>query len=573
MEANRKRWIKSGQEYDRLFPRAEGGVLTVRKNASLEDTIAFLPKVIHQHIGQTRKIASHLKGASVYDSCSNIWDFVYGHIQYRKDQQGYEQIRSPARAWHDRRQGVDCDCYSVFISTILLNLSIPHILRITKYSQDYFQHIYPVVPTPEGEIIIDCVTNAFNYEVPYSAKKDFPMDLQLLNGFDDSASYSGDPDLGDGMGELGKIKFKSILNKLNKFNPATILLRNGLLVSMKLNIGGVAKKLRWSYLTPEQVTAKKMNANEFAKLVKVRKTLESIFYGAGGNLKNLKKAMLKGKGNKDKQVIGGLGEIDFGNIDYMGVNTPIQQLLGDDIYYSENERTFKGFQGFGALGEPATLASLAAASAIIIKIVTALKKVGNIFGGKKEPGGGDDAVTDDSTPAATADSSGSTSTDPSSPGAGSGTSSSSDDDSSKQLARKKKASLPASSSDGAGDDTDGSSTSGKTQDGGSASTDTEALSPGPGLTTPVIAASKPDADSPDPSGLPAKAGFWEQNKKWLKPVVIGAGGITLLAIGFHLMKPAHHPTGPSLTGHPGTKNHHRKKKKKQPAKKTAVALL
>src|SRR5258708_14395381 len=78
----------------------------------------------------------------------------------------------------------------------------------------------------------------------------------------------------------------------------------------------------------------------------------------------------------------GLGALDFVDIDYMNANTPLEELLGPDIYYSENERTFQGFKGFGALGEPVTLASIAAASGVIAKLVTALKKVGDIFCGK-----------------------------------------------------------------------------------------------------------------------------------------------------------------------------------------------
>ncbi|HEX9510603.1 MAG TPA: hypothetical protein VF939_08970 [Puia sp.] len=563
MEANRKRLIKSGYEYDRLFPRAQGGVYTVRKNASLDDTVAFIPKVVYENMGQTRAIAGKLKSDSVYDTCSNIWHFVYDHIQYRKDQNGYEQIRSPARAWHDRRQGVDCDCYSVFISSILLNLGIPHILRITKYREDQFQHIYPVVPRAAGEIIIDCVTNDFDYEVPYSEKKDFTMDLQFLNGFDDPAPSLGDTNLspigfaGGSVGELGKFRFKSLLNKLNKLNPGTILLRNGLLASMKLNLGGVAKKLRWSYLTPAQAAAKGVNADRFGKLVSVHKFLETVFYGAGGNLKNLKKAILKGKGNKDKAVMAGLGALDFGDIDYMNANTPLEELLGPDIYYSENERTFQGFKGFGALGEPVTLASIAAASGVIAKLVTALKKVGDIFGGKGHGSNTKVQTTDDS-------SAGSNNTD-SPEGAASASPASF------------KRGVPTSSSAGADTDasTPGSTVSPvkATETDSTTAAESDTLSPGP-VTTPVIpAAGSSGAHVASNSGLANKQGFWNKNKSWLKPVAIGAGGITLLAIGYHLLKATPHAPSPPLSGLRHPKNHSRKKKKKYPKTKTPVALL
>ena len=145
MEAQRKRNIKNGGEYNHLFPIAEGTNKTIRKNADVTHTVAFIPKVVNETLDHTKKIAQLLKGTTTYETCSNIWHFVYGHIAYKKDQEGYEQIRSPARTWHDRHKGVDCDCYSVFISSILTNCAIPHILRITKYHRDYFQHIYPVV--------------------------------------------------------------------------------------------------------------------------------------------------------------------------------------------------------------------------------------------------------------------------------------------------------------------------------------------------------------------------------------------------------------------------------------------
>jgi hypothetical protein len=313
MEAGRKRNIRSGEGYTHLFPKAEGENKTIRKNADVTHTVAFIPKVVHETLHHTKAIAKRLKGTTTYETCSNIWHFVYQHISYRKDQDGYEQIRSPARAWHDREKGVDCDCYSVFISSILTNLQIPHILRITKYHRDYFQHIYPVVVLNGKEIPIDCVTDQFNYEVPYSEKKDYPMDLQYLNGFDES-------DLGQLFGKkkakaktasailpvpkkttslLSKLKgkkpdssspvrtiqpkekkkglIKKVVNKVNKVNPATVLLRNGILAAMKLNVKNIAKRLRWSYLTPQAASSKGIDPAKFQRLLATRQKLEKIF--------------------------------------------------------------------------------------------------------------------------------------------------------------------------------------------------------------------------------------------------------------------------------------------------------
>lgn len=183
MEAKAKRKIEDGAEYDALFPQASLRERTVKKGATVTDTVNFIPKVVRQTLWQTEKIADKLKGESLYETCRNIWEFVYHHIAYEKDDTGTEQIRSPARAWHDRFRGVDCDCYTTFISSILTNLKIPHVLRITKYRKDYYQHIYPIVPTVKGNYItLDCVVDRFDTEEPYSEKEDTEMDLQYLDG-------------------------------------------------------------------------------------------------------------------------------------------------------------------------------------------------------------------------------------------------------------------------------------------------------------------------------------------------------------------------------------------------------
>jgi len=597
MEAGRKRNIQSGEPYTHLFPKAEGANKTIRKNADVTHTVAFIPKVVLETLHHTKEIAQRLKGTNTYETCSNIWHFVYQHIAYKKDQEGYEQIRSPARAWHDRKQGVDCDCYSVFISSILTNCNIPHILRITKYHRDYFQHIYPVVVLNGREIPIDCVTDKFNYEVPYSQKKDYPMDLQYLNGFD------GD-DLGQLYGKkkakpanktiakakkpslLQKLKskavhkpkskpaptadkpkkkgfLKKVLNKVNKINPATVLLRNGVLAAMKLNVKNIAARLRWSYLTPEQAAQKGIDLGKFQRLIATRQKLEKIFYGAGGNENNLKKAILGGKGNKDKAVAG-LGGFSMAGIEYLNAYTPLPQLLGADIYHSEN---VEGFEGLGQLGEPVTLASVGAAMGVLAGIVAALKQIGDIFPKKSkeaqdfDPKVNEAAENNLPVPGTTPI----------------------PEDAAKVALQESASSLPVATSPNE------SSFSLPTPSGESTSTLSPVAYSEPvqsegeitvAPTTPMTTASALVTTNTDAAPVPPNESFWDKNKSWLKPVAIGAGGIGLIAIGLAVMKPdaPQNRSGSSkgLSGLPQKrkkKTHHRKTKITKPKKKTAVALL
>lgn len=604
MEAQKKRNIKSGEEYSHLFPKAENSFSTIRTNANVTHTVAFIPKVVNETLDHTKKIAQLLKGKTTYETCSNIWHFVYQHIAYRKDQEGYEQIRSPARTWHDRKKGVDCDCYSVFISSILTNCKIPHILRITKYHRDYFQHIYPVVVFQEKEIVMDCVTDQFNYEVPYSEKKDYPMDLQYLNGLDDyqigqlgkvkkSIAKKALPIAKKKISLLNKVKakkttkpsttnnqpkqkkkkkgvLKKVLNKVNKVNPATVLLRNGILAAMKLNIKNIAKRLRWSYLTPEQAAQKGIDPQKFQRLLATRQKLEKIFYGAGGNEKNLKKAMLGGKGNKDKAV-NGLDGFSLAGIEYMNVYTPLPQLLGPEVYYSEN---VEGFEGLGQLGEPITLASVGAAMGVLAGIVAALKQIGDIF-----PKGSQDfdekaneaAENNAPVPGTTTVPNTDSSTPTQIP----------TDKTSVEESFKTSNDSPVSNST-ANSETDYSTatkpliTTNEDSDTVVEEKDDSLLPTTTNQTT--IPATTDTGNTPDPT----KETFWDKNKSWLKPVAIGVGGISLIAIGFAVLKPKHpsNKSSPqSLSGIPKKRKKHKRKLKHKsktkphPQKKTAVALL
>src|SRR5258707_6974152 len=118
MQATKNRILKGGKEYDPLFLASPGETYTIKRDAGLTDTVSFIPRVVRKTLDQSFKIAQKLKGKTVYETCYNIWHFVYDHVQYRKDKDGYEQIRSPRRTWRDRKHGVDCDCYSVFTSSI-----------------------------------------------------------------------------------------------------------------------------------------------------------------------------------------------------------------------------------------------------------------------------------------------------------------------------------------------------------------------------------------------------------------------------------------------------------------------
>ncbi len=584
MEASKKRNIASGEAFDALFIKPLFLDPVIKRGATVNDTVRFIPKVVRETLFQTSKLAQTLKGKDTFDTCRNIWAFVYRYIAYKKDEEGKEQVRSPARTWNDRKQGVDCDCYTVFISSILSNLKIKHKLRITKYKQDHFQHIYPIVPNGEGKYItVDCVVDQFNYEEPYSEKQDTNMDLEYLNGIPSTNNVDVQDLMGweELQGDLGKLKIlkknnpssgggsKPIFKKLgakiapppgtqntttkkgklknaihkglhvtNRINPATALLREGVLLSMKLNLFKVAEQLKYSYLTDEQAKAKEVDMAKFAKLKEVRAKMEKIFYDAGGKPENLKKAILTGKGNANHDV-SGLGYIvdDMSGLDE---NASAQELLGTDIYYDEN---------LSGLGVVATAASVTAATGVIGAIAGLLKSIGSIFPKKKvaakptESGSSNDNSSGSSESSGDSSSGGQQETPSQSAGKSSGSGNENPSGNSE----------PENNSGSSTENANGSNESGE-----SGTEETKNL--------PAKSGAKPGAANA------ATQGFWDKNKKWIKPTAIGLTGIGLIFLGVKMMKskPEKSPPKHELSGF---KPRRKKKGGKKHKKKQAVAYV
>ncbi|MCT4583242.1 MAG: hypothetical protein N4A35_17685 [Flavobacteriales bacterium] len=408
-----KRHIKNGSQFNHLFPIPKGENVIVKKVAHLDDTIHLMKEVVSTTLEDTFSIAQMLEASTEYDTCQNIWNFCFTHLQYTKDEMGKEQVRRPSRTWKDRIAGIDCDCMSVFIGSILTNLKIPFSFRLTKYRSHDFEHVYPIAHTNNGIIILDTVVHKFNREVPYSAKKDINMELQYLNGFEEDDfdefeeldeflenDYPMDvqsmivdeaQDL-EGLRSFfkkAKKKVKSVAKKvsinnikkglkkglhaINRVNPATALLRAGVLASMKLNLMKIASKIRFAYWSDAEALKNNMDMNKFNQLKRIREKVEKIYFGAGGKTENLKKAILSGKGNRDRRVVlNGLGEIITPVFD----EDELRTILGDELFDDEFSEVENGINGLGVV---ATGTAIASATGVLATIASLIKKLGSLF--------------------------------------------------------------------------------------------------------------------------------------------------------------------------------------------------
>lgn len=176
------RTIQDGSRYNPYFPLPEERDRVIIDDGEVSDTVELMEKVVWKYLDDTKRIAPLLQRSSTLETCKAIWEFVYSYIQYKLDKRGLEQLRRPARSWAERSTGVDCDCMSIFVSSILTNLQIPHKFRITKYSQDSWQHVYVIVPTKGSDYcVIDAVVSQFNYEKNFTDKMDYTMSLKGIN--------------------------------------------------------------------------------------------------------------------------------------------------------------------------------------------------------------------------------------------------------------------------------------------------------------------------------------------------------------------------------------------------------
>lgn len=568
--------------YLKYFPESARTRVVVKKNSDLRDTIEFMPWMVERSLYQTKYFAPLMKGRSIYETCQNVWNWVYQHIPYQKDEPKKEQVKSAQRVVFDaaRHIGSDCEDMAGLICGILTNLNIKTVFRIAKYTiENGFQHIYPIVPLPGGKYItVDCVVDRFNYEVPFIEKIDKPMDLEFLNGVPEGPDDAEDTneqvpmnidaqDLLDGndtgFGSLGRGrgKFKNLVKNIqnskaagvvrnglhiaNRLNPAAGLLRAGILAAMKLNMFKIAERLRWGYLTPEQAQAKDLDMNKYNRLIGVKDQLEKIFFRAGGKLDSLRKEILTGRGNRNKEIpLSGLGAVDYANYTE---DHKLSQILSPDTYYSE----LSGVEGLGSLGEPATAAAIAAATAALGAIAGLLKSIGSL---RKGGSSKDSAASNSTGPDSASEDPATRATDNSSPESNSNNSTTSSPGGSNAKANASLSNNPAARP---ASNADASNPSHADSDGG-ANTDTPATNPSANGSDPTNAGEGQPTDKTDtpahqdvkraPEKTSANEGVFTKMGNWIKlnPIPATVGGMVIVSglayLGFRIFGKKEKPT-------------------------------
>ncbi|MCL9806962.1 hypothetical protein NAT51_15605 [Flavobacterium amniphilum] len=181
-----KRRIKNGDEFNHLIEKPKGQKVKLKKGDTFY-SVSMMKVWVETFYRQVTKLSQILKGKTIQETCDKIHYFLYYDIQYQAD--GVTQnLRSPANSWFNRRDGIDCKSYSIFASSVLMNLGIKHYIRQIKqpkFNPKQYTHVYVVVPfnqvsgkLDKGDAIIDGTIHS-NKEPNYTDKKDVFMDQKL----------------------------------------------------------------------------------------------------------------------------------------------------------------------------------------------------------------------------------------------------------------------------------------------------------------------------------------------------------------------------------------------------------
>lgn len=241
--ASHKRNIRNGNEYDHLWPKPSFQDPIISPGASVYTTLDLMADIVQKTLEDTAKIAPKLKGKNLVETCHNIFDFAYNHFQYQQDKDGEEQLRRPSRSWADRTKGIDCDCFSILCSSILVNLGIEHAFEICELNgKGYYQHVYVVVPIKQAQFItIDPVLDKFNTKAPGITKTHRKMvPVRYLNGLN-GAPEADNTLFGfefDNMLGCACSSFKEVEQKFNQAVKSHLQNTRRIISTNKCSLGG-----------------------------------------------------------------------------------------------------------------------------------------------------------------------------------------------------------------------------------------------------------------------------------------------------------------------------------------------
>jgi hypothetical protein len=295
-------------------------------NQGIGDIISGILLTHKKYFSEYDKISSKFWKGSSRATAKCIYDFLKSNTHYVVEPDNKQTLRSPSAILYmgsDKKTGLDCKSYSLFIGGVLDSLKragypIDWTYRFASYkAYDKLPHHVFVVLNPgtANEIFVDPVLPSFNFKKQYFHYLDKkPMALIAMAGIGRTKRTKEQK-------QSRKNKIKAAIKKTGrimlKFAPATVASRNAFLLLVKINAFNLGRRLY-----------KLISAGHSQKL-------KSFWEKVGGNYKSLVKNIAEGAKQK----------------------APVDSVAGIGVV-------------------PAIAAAIAAATPIVLKITQLLKSAG-----------------------------------------------------------------------------------------------------------------------------------------------------------------------------------------------------
>jgi len=155
------------------------------------DIIKVLENNFEKAKKQTENFCLQFEAGNMLDTCRNVWYYVKNNIPYKADGQTEQKIVLPARLVERAEKngtGADCKSFALFCAANISNIypDADVNFRYTSYRGSTTpSHVYCIVKTNRGVIIVDPVWHYFNEQKEYKHKIDHSMRIATLSGTGD----------------------------------------------------------------------------------------------------------------------------------------------------------------------------------------------------------------------------------------------------------------------------------------------------------------------------------------------------------------------------------------------------
>ncbi|MEM9930389.1 MAG: hypothetical protein AAF840_11260 [Bacteroidota bacterium] len=190
-----------------------------KKSFRTKDIIELVQEVIKTDVDDTEVLAQQFTPDLA--GLRSLFYFVDRSFSYKEDPAGSQWVQTPSYLWKTRVG--DCKSYTVFISSVLQNMGVKHLIRYTAYGGSQYRHVYPVALLAGKEIPLDVVWQKqeggrFGREKSYTKKKDFRMEKGLYKLGNSNTAFDERAIIGQMQSNLAEIEAAaaSIPNVINE---------------------------------------------------------------------------------------------------------------------------------------------------------------------------------------------------------------------------------------------------------------------------------------------------------------------------------------------------------------------